>query len=245
MLMAFADKDRLNNDWLISPELSGNKQTIKFWVRSISGNYPNETYSVMASSKGREVTDFTEVAKGEAPLDWTEKEAELPEGTKYFAIRCTSNDCYLMVLDDVTYIPGTGLPSELSLVGYNIYRNGEKITQEPVGTTAFTDKIDISNNHLYAVTAVYATGESRFSNVVALGNLSGVASVESDKVSIKALNSHIIVAQAEGKNITISNAAGAVLFNGKGTEPTVSVPAANGIYVVKVGDNVKKIVVRQ
>ena len=116
---------------------------------------------------------------------------------------------------------------------------------EPVGTTAFTDKIDISKNHLYAVTAVYATGESRFSNVVTLGNLSGVASVESDKVSIKALNSHIIVAQAEGKNITISNAAGAVLFNGKATEPTVSVPAANGIYVVKVGDNVKKIVVRQ
>lgn len=245
MLMAFADKDRLNDDWLISPELSGNKQTIKFWVRSISGNYPNETYSVMASSKGREVTDFTEVAKGEAPLDWTEKEAELPEGTKYFAIRCTSNNCYLMVLDDVTYIPGTGLPSELSLVGYNIYRDGEKINQEPVGTTAFTEKIDISKNHLYAVTAVYATGESRFSNVVALGNLSGVASVESDKVSIKALNSHIIVAQAEGKNITISNAAGAVLFNGKATEPTVSVPAANGIYVVKVGDNVKKIVVRQ
>ena len=80
--------------------------------------------------------------------------------------------------------------------------------------------------------------------MVALGNLSGVASVESDKVSIKALNSHIIVAQAEGKNITISNAAGAVLFNGKATEPTVSVPATNGIYVVKVGDNVKKIVVR-
>ena len=139
----------------------------------------------MASSKGRDIADFTEVTKGEAPLDWTEKEAELPEGTKHFAIRCTSDDCYLMVLDDLTYVPGTGLPSELSLVGYNIYRDGEKITQEPVGTTTFTDNIDRSKNHLYAVTAVYATGESRFSNVVALGNLSGVASVESDKMSIK------------------------------------------------------------
>ncbi len=244
MLMAFADKDRQNDDWLISPELSGGKQTVKFWVRSVSRNYSFETYSVMGSTTGRDIADFTEVVKGEAPFDWTEVKVELPEGTKYFAIRCTSADNYLMALDDVTYIPGTGLPSEFSLVGYNIYRDGEKITQEPVGTMAFTDNADRSKRHLYAVTAVYDTGESRFSNVVAVDDLSGVATVASGNVTVKTIGNSIVIGQAEGKNVVVSNAAGAVLFSGRAAEQTVSVPAVSGIYVVKVGGIVKKIVVR-
>ena len=39
-----------SNSWLISPELSGNAQTITFWERVITSAYGNETYEVLASS---------------------------------------------------------------------------------------------------------------------------------------------------------------------------------------------------
>lgn len=244
MLMAFADKDRKNDDWLISPVLSGKKQTISFWVRTISGNYPNETYEVMASSTGKDIADFVKIDGGEAPLDWTEVQTTLPEGTKYFAIRCTSEDCYLMVLDDVTYTPGTGLPDELSLIGYNVYRDGTKITSTPVAGTTYADNTAGDNGHYYAVTAVYGTGESRFSNVVSVGDVSGIDAVAASGVSVVARHNAIVIGKAEGRDIVVSSVAGGVVYAGKATTATVTVPVAAGLYIVKVGNAAKKITVK-
>lgn len=244
MLMAFADKDRLNDDWLISPVLSGKKQTVSFWVRTISGNYPNETYSVMASSTGKNVGDFTEIASGEAPLDWTEIQAELPEGTKYFAIRCTSADCYLMVLDDVTYTPGTGLPENFSLTGYNVYRDGVKITSSPVSATSFADNIGSDKGHSYAVTAVYTTGESRFSNVVTVGEVTAVDGVDTFKASVTAQYGTIFISHAEGQPIAVADATGKSVYSANAAAANVAVPVAPGLYIVKVGKTAMKIVVK-
>ena len=244
MLMAFADKDRLNNDWLISPVLSGKSQTVSFWVRTISGNYPNETYSVMASSTGKDIDDFTEIASGEAPLDWTEITAELPEGTKYFAIRCTSADCYLMVVDDVTYTPGTGLPDKFSLTGYNVYRDGVKMTATPVSGTSFADNIGSDKGHAYAVTAVYNTGESRFSNVVTVGDITAVDGVETFKATVTAQYGTIFISNAEGQSVTVADASGKSVYNVRTATGNVAVPVAPGFYIVKVGKATKKIVVK-
>jgi hypothetical protein len=90
--------------WLISPVLSGNEQTITFWERTLSETYGNEEYEVLASTTDNNPSSFTSVKKfADATLEWTERSATLPAGTKYFAIRHYSNDIFGVLIDDITY----------------------------------------------------------------------------------------------------------------------------------------------
>ena len=90
--------------WLISPVLSGNEQTITFWERTLSGTYGNELYEVLASTTDNNPSSFTSVKTfADATLDWTERSAVLPAGTKYFAIRHYSDNVFGVLIDDITY----------------------------------------------------------------------------------------------------------------------------------------------
>ena len=99
------------NSWLVSPVLSGNAQTIKFWARIFSSSYTPETFEVLYSTTDIDRTDFANsvssftVAQSlsSSTTTWTEYSVDLPEGAKYFAIRHTSNDMYGLMVDDVTY----------------------------------------------------------------------------------------------------------------------------------------------
>ena len=99
------------NSWLVSPVLSGNAQTIKFWARIFSSSYTPETFEVLYSTTDIDRTDFANsvssftVAQSlsSSTTTWTEYSVDLPEGAKYFAIRHTSNDKYGLMVDDVTY----------------------------------------------------------------------------------------------------------------------------------------------
>lgn len=53
-----------------------------------------------------------------------------------------------------------------SLLGYNVYRNGEVINDEPAPTTAYIDFNLFNGNYDYYVTALYDDGESDSSNHV-------------------------------------------------------------------------------
>lgn len=50
---------------------------------------------------------------------------------------------------------------ETAPAGYNIYRNGVKINAQPVTTTNYTDNLTAGGIFEYAVTSVYANGESQ------------------------------------------------------------------------------------
>lgn len=90
--------------WLISPLLSGNEQTITFWERTLSSTYGNEEYEVLASTTDNNPSSFTSVKTfNDATLEWTERSAVLPAGTKYFAIRHYSNNIFGVLIDDITY----------------------------------------------------------------------------------------------------------------------------------------------
>lgn len=93
--------------WIISPELSGEAQTITFYTRQLTTQYGNEKYQVLASSTNNEPTSFfivgsTREITGE---DWQEVIVSLPAGTKFFAIRHISYDIFAMLVDDITYEP--------------------------------------------------------------------------------------------------------------------------------------------
>ncbi|MBD5196802.1 MAG: hypothetical protein HDS89_05015, partial [Bacteroidales bacterium] len=169
-LISFCSKAGQNDDWAISPELSGNAQTVTLMASSfnVGGGFYHyyESFEVLYSTTGKEIDDF--VLAGEAvdevPETWTKYSFNLPEGAKYFAIRCTSKDKYAFMVDDVTYSPKPTVTSD-SFAGYNIYRDGVCLNETPVKETSYVDNMVDKGDYTYVVTAVFGDEESNISNL--------------------------------------------------------------------------------
>lgn len=235
-----------SDDWAISPELSGRAQTISFYARSYDGGYP-ETIAVYYSTGSTDPDSFIKVqgaGADEVPGEWTLYEAELPEGAKYFAIVCESYDAFMLMVDDVTYEP-VSPDAGLEILGYNLYRDGVKLNDEPLADTEFVDSnVTDGTSYTYAVTVVYADkGESGMSDKVEITHRSaGVNNLGDGKVNISVDGGDIVILNAEGMPVSVASANGAVLFNGTG-EARMTVTVGEGIYVVKAGNSVSKLVI--
>lgn len=94
---------------------------------------------------------------------WTKYTFTVPEGTRYFAVRCVRRVVMLMI-DNFEYAPYDGSCEASTLLGYNVYRNNVKINNELVTTNSFTDTEAGHPDAVYTVTAVYDSGESSLSN---------------------------------------------------------------------------------
>ena len=240
-LVAFADLDRKNDDWLISPVLTGEAQEISFWAKSINTFwYGNEEYEVLASSTGKNLTDFKALKAGDVSAEWTKVTVALPAGTMYFAIKCTSVDRYIMALDDITYTPGSGMPADFKLEGYNFYKNGVKVNDATIVDKAYS--CSAAEGDSFAVTAVYTTGESRFSNVLEPTGISAVGA-GSHAATVSVEGADIIVRGAEGMEVSIVAVDGRVLYAARPATDVVF-PASAGIYIVRTGSTATKVVVR-
>lgn len=169
-----------NDDWMVSPELSGNAQTISFYSKSGSEVQGHEMIEIYYSTGDNTIESMIktgdEVYKVPAG-EWTEYTIELPEGAKFFAIRCISHDRCALMIDDMTY-ESAAHPLEVTLVGYNVYCNGQLITPEPI-TEQFYLVPGIDPNASYYMTAVYDLGESEPSNSVSISD-SGIEELSMD-----------------------------------------------------------------
>lgn len=152
--MFMAVHDMNNDDWMVSPELSGAAQTISFMLTELSNDYGNEKYEVWASSTGNTVDCFEKVASGVASLEWTEKTVDLPEGTKYFAIRCVSEESYVLLIDDIKFSAAA-----VDVTGFNIYVDQQKVATADADSRNYVLDIE-EGDHSIAVTAVYGNNES-------------------------------------------------------------------------------------
>ncbi|MCM1079389.1 MAG: hypothetical protein NC116_06695 [Clostridium sp.] len=243
-LASFASNGGQNNDWMISPELAGVAQTISFFAKTYTAQYGNESFEFYYSTTGKEMTDFIKAGGDETvPDEWTEYTFDVPEGAKYFAIRCTSDDKFIFLVDDVTYIPAGASAGDLSLVGYNVYRDGEKINSEPVEETEYIDADAAEGVHSYVVTVIYDKGESKVSNVVTISVSTGIAGIATKATKVSVNGKTITVADAEGENVGIYTADGKTVYNGAGSAET-NVRVENGVYIVRVGRNITKTVVK-
>ena len=153
-------KDGTSDDWLISPELSGEEQTLSFFVHG----YTTEHFEVLYSTSGRNTENFTLLASETAPFVWTQHSYDLPEGARYFAIRNVSDvNSYCLFVDDIHFSPASGRGVlQMAENGYNLYRNGELLTTLPASATSYVDHpVRNENLHVvYHVTALYNLGES-------------------------------------------------------------------------------------
>ena len=243
-LVSFQDTDGQNDDWLISPELSGDAQTVTFWVRTPIPNNGMETFEVLYSTTDQNIESFTKVEglKEEAFINWEEVAASLPAGAKYFAIRHTSAGKYLIAVDDITYISKDAQQENLVVNGYTIYRDDQKLASVDAGQTTYTDSKANGANHTYAVTVNYTQGESGYSNIYS--SSTGLDGIAGGQPAAYGLKGAIAVRNAAGMKVTAVSADGKLAANGTASTDTENIPVQAGVYVVSVGDKTFKVVVK-
>ncbi len=210
--------DRSNDDWLISPRLSGNAQTISFFARSSGMVFP-ENIKVMASASDNLTTSFVEVASYERlSSQWTEYEVSLPAGTNYFAIRNVSYDQYILFIDNITF---EAAPLSVTVTGYDVYAGSgdewEPLNSEPLTSPSFAaEKLDTDKK--IRIATRYSNGYVAMSEPFA-ADASGVGSVIYDR-----------------------EAAPAVYFDLHGIR-LPSRPTAPGLYIERRGGETRKIII--
>ena len=228
------------DDWAISPELSGKAQTVSFYARSYGADYP-EHIQVLYSTGSLEPSDFvpSDLDVERVPGTWTRYEVSLPQGARYFAIRSYATNSFMLMLDDVTYAPLAS--GDLVLTGYNVYRNGERVNETPVAGTTYTDNVEAPEDCTWVVTAVYEQCESQGSNE-ATAVASSVDGAWSAGVGINVVAGNIRITGCNGQPVSVSSVGGKLVYNGIGQAVT-EIPAADGVYIVKAGGVVRKLVV--
>lgn len=185
-LFNYNPSNGLVDDWAISPMLDGSAQTITFYAKSYDSQY-SESFDFLYSTTGTETSDFILVgSKKNISTTWTEYSFEVPAGALYFAIRNHDTDAFMLMLDDFTFAPA-GASAELSIAGYDVYRDGVKITTEPTGETEFTDADATDGDHTYVVVAVYDKGISKGSNAVTVST-TGIADITVDSADAEYFN---------------------------------------------------------
>ena len=224
-----------NNGWLISPSLSGKKQTIRFWAKSFDGY---ESIEVRCSKTTADTASLNNVLMTENKIrnKWKEYQVELPEGTKYFAIRVTSKFQQMLMLDDITYESGVG-----TIIGFNIYRDGQNIATVDAQTTIFKDNTADKGNHNYTVTVIYDEGESRMSNSVSA--VTSLKDNEKAETIVRTIPGHIVISNSSGQEVAVFAANGKQVFSGCGQQ-NLLIPMMRNTYVVKVGNKVYNVLVR-
>ncbi len=237
-IAAFSPEFVHADDWLISPALSGAAQTVTMYVRSYTDNSGLEDFEVRYSNEGTDTANFKTVAyQGQAPLDWTQVEVDLPEGATHFAIHYTSKTKVMFMLDVVTFEKG-----DQTVTGFQIYRDGKLIDMTDADVTQYIDQQAVEGAHTYNVTVLYASGESSFSNDAFI-TVSGIAETALHGASVKALHGSISIAHAAGLRTEVFTSEGACIYQGVGTDAGKQVKVKPGHYLVKVGSSVFNVVV--
>lgn len=169
LLCPSTDYPAENDDWLITPRLDGRSHTVSFYAQAAT--YDAEWINVYYSLTDAHPDSFLPLTDEEQIFvheGWHRYEYTVPDGAQYFAVRCIRRSVFLMI-DDFTYNAYQGHEADRQLLGYHVYRNGERITAEPVlpastdGCASFIDTVSDPITYTYRVTAVYDLGESPLS----------------------------------------------------------------------------------
>ncbi len=168
MLVDFAAVGAVNNDFIISPELSFSSDFhVSFWAKSYSSSYI-ERIKVGYSTSGTSPSNFTFVSEDpylELPAEWTLVEYTIPQEAKYVTINCVSDDAFMLQIDDIFIGTNEVRPGVMAkaaaanpVVGFNVYRDGVKVNSEAVDAIKYTDTVEDYGTYTYTVSALYKDG---------------------------------------------------------------------------------------
>ncbi len=233
MFMASASIGYVNNDWLISPRLNGGEQWISFFARSFTHqDTPAERMKVWYSTTNADPVNFIALTANYVELGetWQEYRFLLPEGARYFAVNCVSDDAFAMFVDDLTF-NDMSVPV-LTLTGYEVTCNGE-----PIATVTEPTYTHGGSGGKYAVRPVYTEGYGPLCDPIEVA-VSEIYEASKPAVSVTAECGTIIVKGAEG-DVTVTNVGGSSFTTG---ESVIAVPA--GVYIVTVDGITRKVIVK-
>lgn len=201
-------------DWLISCDVKGGTD-VTFWVRVPNAGSDPQGIRMMYSTSDQEPESFVEFDNDEivGTTEWVKLSYTLPADARYFAVVAHNNGgaCTMIALDDIEYSPLFGATSSLTLKGYNVYRNDELIASELTETT-FTDATaEADIDYTYNVTAVWAEGESNYSNDASLTVIVGISQMAAEQ--------HTVIYNMAGQRVDATQ---------------------QGVYVVREGETISK-----
>lgn len=229
------------DDWAVSPELYGGPQFVSFYAKNLQDNMP-EQVELWCSTGSADTKDFTFVGKwGITKSTWEKISAYLPNGTKRVAIRHNYRGGILQV-DDIEFRRAGDQPESITLKGYNIYRDGEKLNDALITDRKYTDTGLEQGEYTYAVNPVYDHGEgdTRSTTVSALT----VGGIDTDtNVAVFGAQGAIDIIGAAGQTVRIVTTDGRAVHTGTATE-SMRISAQAGIYIVKVGARAFKVTVK-
>jgi hypothetical protein len=150
-----------NNDWLISPELHFSRPfALSFMAKTYQQQYGFEKINIAYSVSGNNPEDFLFV-NGNTPVNigdvWWRYSYEIPAEAKFVAIQCVTTNGYILFIDNI-YVGHPEYYSEL--LGYNVYRNGQKLNTALLQTPAYADPNLENGTYAYEIEALFANGTS-------------------------------------------------------------------------------------
>lgn len=240
--ISWAAAGAANDDWLISPVLPEKKQLVSFYARGVDSYQADEAFVVWACGSDGEYMNVSGNNPVIATPEWKLYHFALPEGTRHFAINYIAKNIVSkkgLMVDDILF---EGYPVNELPLGYNVFRDGKKINQEPVAGRSFRDEPGADGDYIYTVTAVFEDGETEASDEVRI-SFSGVEGLKASRTSVNAVRNEIVVKNAEGKQIEVFTTDGLLVRKMDGAE-SVRIPMPSGLYIAKVGDVVCKVAVR-
>lgn len=246
MMMALANINTVNDDWMISPMLNGAEQTVSFYAKAFTSEDVNpERMAVYYSTGSLDPADFVKVSAGEyltVPDSWNEYSFRLPAGARRFAIRCMSDDAFALFIDDVRFNDLT-VPVVVA-EKYEVYRDGNKVGE----TTSEFYEDDVKDvtaaSARYRVRAVYGNDRHGDSDEITVPiSDSGVDGVTDTDVRVRTSKGEIMIDGAEERCVEVVCADGNPVVSRVCSSRTERFPVLPGVYIVRIGTKVFKVVV--
>ena len=189
-----------------------------------------EQFEVLYSKTSKAIANFEKLSDTEDVNNvqkWEEYQYRLPAGTKYFAIRCVSNNKFALLIDDIKFVEADSKPEELQL-------NGEKFTDRTLTESA---------KYGYVVTAVYDKGESLASNLAEVEVTVGINDINATDMNVNVEYRSIVITGAAGKTIDVYTTDGALVAQRTATD-TERISLSRGMYIVNVAGVTYKVLVK-
>ena len=222
------------DDWLISPEIVGGTE-MSFYAGVPTTQYGPETFEVLYSTTGTDISTFQPLEQSSKGTEgWEQFTYSIPAGAKHFAIRYTSTDVFALLIDDLSYVPAAraARAEDLEILGYNVYANGEKLNDELVTETTYSQGLDCIEYN-FNVTVVYNEGESLFSNTFVITGV-GIEDLNSIGVNVYGQDDFIKIENVAGRMVRVFTVDGRVVYNAKATDNDILIPANLGVYIVNI-----------
>lgn len=229
------DTPPVNDDYLISPEVTGGTE-VSMMVSCINSTDTEETYELMYSTTGTSVDDFTLIEKRVAQHEWEKVTFTLPDDARFFCIRYTGSDQMGLMVDDISYVP---VAASLKVLGYNVFRNGEKINDALVEDTEFTDSTMPEGESAYRVAVVYDKGTSNASRGLKLEK-TGIGQTVNDGCTIEARDGVVSIDAAQPTAVSIYGIDGKTVVNTT-VNGHVSFNLPGGFYLIRAGEKTVKV----